>query len=108
MATTIRNGVSDLVNALNKVRNLETDPYKQLEMQKVLKVLFVLWEQVIYDKLDNTTKDYQDAVTALNDGEKAAKDAEADLKKVTKAIKAATKAAKAVDKIINLAIKIIL
>src|SRR5438105_1847913 len=107
MADTIRSGISDLVNVLNKVRNNTTVAQQQIDLQKIIGVFFVLWQQVIYDTLDTKNTDYKAAITSLGDAEKSATTALSDLRKVEEAIKAATAAAKAVDKVVNLAIKLL-
>ena len=107
MATTIRSGISDLVNVLNKVRNNTTVAQEQIDLQKIINALFILWQQVIFDQLDKTAADYKAAIKSLNDAEKIAKGALKDLDKVADAIKTATAAAKAVDKVVNFAIKLL-
>jgi hypothetical protein len=107
MATTIRSGISDLVNVLNKVRNNTTVAQEQIDLQKIINALFILWQQVIFDQLDKTAADYKAAIKSLNDAEKIAKGAFKDLDKVADAIKTATAAAKAVDKVVNFAIKLL-
>jgi hypothetical protein len=106
MATTIRSGISDLVNELNKVRNNTTVAQEQIDLQKIINVLFILWQQVIFDQLDKTKANYKAAIAALNDAAKTAKTAFKDLEKVSDAIKDATAAAKAVDKVVKFAIKL--
>lgn len=107
MATTIRSGISDVVNVLNKVRNNTTVAQEQIDLQKLINVLFILWQQVILDQISRTDADYKAAIKSLNDAEKIAKAALQDLKQVAEAIKAATAAAKAVDKVVNFAIKLL-
>jgi len=107
MATTIRSGISDLVNELNKVRNNTTVAQEQIDLQKLINALFILWQQVIFDQMDKNDANYKAAIASLNDAEKSAKTAVKDLNKVADAIKTATAAAKAVDKIVNFAIKLL-
>jgi hypothetical protein len=107
MATTIRSGISDLVNVLNKVRNNTTVAQEQIDLQKLINALFILWQQVIYDTLDRKDADYKAAIKSLNEAEQSAREALKDLKQVSKAIKNATAAAKAVDKVVKFAIKLL-
>jgi hypothetical protein len=107
MATTIRSGISDVVNVLNKLRNNTTVAQEQIDLQKLINVFFILWQQVIFDQLDKKTQDYKDAIRSLNDAEKEAKAALKDLDKVANAIKTATSAAKALDKVVKFAIKLL-
>jgi len=107
MATTIRSGISNVVNVLNKVRNNTTVAQEQINLQKLINAFFILWQQVIFDQLDKKTQDYKDAIRSLNEAEKEAKAALKDLDKVANAIKTATSSAKAVDKVIKFAIKLL-
>jgi hypothetical protein len=107
MATTLRSGISDLVNTLNKVRNNTTVAQEQIDLQKIINALFILWQQVIFDQLKTSEKNYKAAIVSLNAAEAVATDALADLKKVAKAIKAASSAAKKVDKVVNFAVKLL-
>lgn len=107
MATTIRSGISDLVNVLNKVRNNTTVAQEQIDLQKIINALFILWQQVIFDQMDKADADYKAAIKSLNEAEKVAKAALKDLDQVVDAIKTATAAAKAVDKVVNFAIKLL-
>ncbi|MDR4458911.1 MAG: hypothetical protein MRJ67_00060 [Nitrospirales bacterium] len=107
MATTIRTGISDLVNVLNKVRNNTTVAQDQMDLQKIINALFILWQQVIFDQLDKKEADYKAAIKSLNDAEKVAKAALKDLNQVVDAIKTATAAAKAIDKVVNFAVKLL-
>jgi len=107
MATTIRSGISDLVNELNKVRNNTTVAQEQIDLQKIINALFILWQQVIFDQMDKNDANYKAAIKSLNDAEKVAKGAVKDMGQVADAIKTATAAAKAVDKIVNFAIKLL-
>lgn len=104
---TIRSGISDIVNDLNKARNNCTDPYVQVELQKVIKVLFVLWELTIYEQMDKRADEYKQALEKIKIAKQDAKQAVKDMQEVVKAIKSATAVAKAVDKIIGTAIKLV-
>lgn len=102
MKTTLRGGLSDLVNELNKLRNNIGDSDQQDSIQKILRILFMLWEEVIYQQIDSNTSAYETALSSLGDAEKAAKYAIEDIGKVADAINSAAKAAKAVDKVVNI------
>ncbi len=106
MATTIRSAISDLVNILNKVRNNTTVAQHQIDLQKIINVPFILWQQVLYDQLDKNAADYKAAIRSLKDAERLAKASLKDLEKVADAIDAATDAAKAVDKVVKFGIKL--
>jgi folylpolyglutamate synthase/dihydropteroate synthase len=105
MADTLRSGIGDLVNDLNKVRNNTTNAQQQQDLQKILNVLFMLWQQVIVDTLDANDAKYKTALASLNDAEKSAQQAVGDMSKVANAIATATTAAKALDKVVNVAAK---
>lgn len=107
MATTIRSGISDLVNILNKLRNNTTVASEQIELQKLINLFFVLWQQVIVDQLDSNTQAYKSAIDSLNVAEQCAKTALSDVEGITKAIESATKAARTVDSIVKFAVKLL-
>ncbi|OGP68903.1 MAG: hypothetical protein A2031_05925 [Deltaproteobacteria bacterium RBG_19FT_COMBO_43_11] len=98
---TLRGNISDLVNILNKLRNNSDDPLQQEKLQKILRILFMLWEEVIRQTLDSNTPAYKTALQSLSEAEKTATKAITDIKKVADAIKAAVKAAKAVDAVVG-------
>lgn len=105
---TIRGNISDLVNVLNKLRNNIGDSAEQEQLQKILRVLFMLWEEVIRQSLDSSTTAYQTALQSLSDAEQTATDALTDIGKTADAIKAAVKAAKAVDAVVGVVGSILL
>ena len=107
MANTIRSGISDLANVLNKVRNNTTVAQEQSDLQSVLDVLFAQWPKVIYAQMDSTCDDYKAAIASLTDAQKSANAALKDIGKVASAIKMAGTAAKAIDKILNAASKVV-
>lgn len=102
MPETLRTGLSDVINSLNKVRNNTADVAEADEIQKVLRALNALWEEVIRQEINNETKAYARALEALGEADASAREALDDLGKTAKAIKTAVKAAKAVDKIVKL------
>jgi hypothetical protein len=105
MPATLRGGLSDLINTLNKLRNNTNDPEVADEIQKKLQILFALFEEVIRQEINSETVAFAKATAALADAERAAKEALEDLGKTAKAIRKAVKAAKAVDKIVQLIAK---
>jgi hypothetical protein len=102
----LRGGLSDLINTLNKVRNNSGDPDLQLKIQKLLRVLYAIWEEVIAQTIDATTPAYRQALTAIGRAETSAKRALADLRKTAAAIRSAVRAAKAVDRVIKLFVSV--
>lgn len=106
MASTIRAGISDTVNQLNKLRNNTIIPEEQIQIQKIINIYFFLWQQVIYDQLDSSTQAYKDAIKALKAAEKTADDALAGIKSVVEAIDSAAKAAQIIGSIIGVVIDI--
>jgi len=102
MDNTLRGNISDLVNTLNKLRNNIGDPVQQEQLQKILRILFMLWEEVIRQTIDSNTPSYKAALQSLTDAEKAASEAIDDAKKVAETINTAVKAAKAVDAVIGI------
>jgi hypothetical protein len=95
------------VNDLVKVANNTTNADQQTALNKIINVLFVLWQQVILDQLNTKTDTYRDALSSLDEAQEAAVAAKKDLEEVAAAIRKATAAAKAVDKIINFAVKLL-
>jgi hypothetical protein len=106
MASTIRGGISDTVNKLNKLRNNTIVPEEQIRLQKIINIYFFLWQQVIYDQLDSSSQAYKDAIKALKIAEKTADDALAGIKSVAEAIDSAAKAAQIIGSIIGIVIDI--
>lgn len=107
MPQTLRSGISDVVNDLNKARGAVSDPFVQVKIQKVLRQLFIVWEFTIIEQMDRTSDDYKDAIEKIKAAKVDAKAAVKDIERVEEAIKSAIKAAKAIDKIIDIALKII-
>jgi hypothetical protein len=99
---TLRGNISDLVNILNKLFNNSDDSAEQEQLRKILRILFMLWEEVIRQTLDSKTPAYKTALKSLSEAEKTAKKAMDDISKVADAIKGAVKAAKAVDAVVGL------
>jgi hypothetical protein len=108
MAATIRGGISDTVNTLNKLRNNTTIPEEQIKLQKLIDLYFFLWGQVIYDQIDSSTPIYKQAIKTLKEAEKAAADALAGIEQVSEVIKIAAKAAQVIGSIIGIAVGIAL
>lgn len=104
---TIRSGIGDIVNDLNKAQRTITDPFVQIEIQKVIEQLFVLWRLTIIEEMEKTSQDYKTALEKIKVAKADAKAAVKKMEKVKDAIKSANAVAKAVDKIIKVAIKLI-
>jgi DNA-directed RNA polymerase beta' subunit len=104
---TLRAGLSDTLNDLNIARMRSTNPQEQLELQRIIRALMLLWEYVIYEQMDKRSGDYKDAIKAVTAAKTAAKQAVQDMEGVAEAIKKATQAAKVIDKIVGLALKVI-
>lgn len=105
--TTLRSGISDLVNDLVKIGNNTTNADQQTALLKITNALMILWQQVIFDQLNAQTSDYKTAIASLDDAKAAAAAAKKDMDGVVQAIKKATAAAKALDKVINFAVKLL-
>lgn len=107
MTKNLRTGISDLVNDLQKVAINTTNAQQQIELSKIINALMIIWQQVIFDQLDLTSKDYKDALTSLGASKKAAAEAKKDLDKTVDAIKKATESIKAIDKVVKFALKLL-
>jgi hypothetical protein len=105
--TTLRSGISDLVNDLVKIGNNTTNADQQTALIKITNALMILWQQVIFDQLNAETSNYKDAIASLDDAKAAAAAAKKNLDDVAHAIEKATSAAKAIDKLINFAVKLL-
>lgn len=99
---TLRAGIGDLVNELNRVRNNIGDPDQQLQLQKIIRVLFALWEEVIAQEVDRNTEAFEEALRALEEAEAEAREAIEDINKVAEAIGKAVTAARAVNGVVRL------
>ena len=101
-------GISALVNELNTLRNNSGDPKLQAKLQTILtQILFPLWQEIIQQKIANTTPEYLAAAASLDAATKSAQAAEADIAKVAQAIADAVKAAKAVDQVVGVVLPLL-
>lgn len=98
---TLRGKLGDLINALQKLRNNSPDPEQQEQIQKILRVLFMLWEEVIRQTITRDTPQFNAALQSLGEAEKTATIAKDDMGKVADAINDAVKAAKALDGVVK-------
>ena len=104
---TLRSGISDAVNELNKMLRDTRDPDLEARIRRLRRIYFALWEEVIRQDIDNRTHEFKDAIEQLAAAQKAASEARNDAERVAKAINAAVSAAKAVDKVVKLGIDLI-
>jgi hypothetical protein len=107
MATTLRSGISDTVNVLNKFLLKTLDPAEESRLRKLRRIYFALWEEVIKQEIDNRSSDFKDALEALSIAEKYLEKAKSDIAEIADAINKAVIAAKAVDKIVKLGIDLL-
>ena len=104
---TLRTGLSDAVNELNKLLRATKDPDMEARIRKLRRIYFALWEEVIRQDIDNQTHEFKDAIEQLSAAHKAVLEAKKDVEKVAKAINTAVSAAKAVDKVVKLGIDLL-
>jgi hypothetical protein len=107
MATTLRNGISDTVNILNKLLLQTLTPDEEVQLRKLRRIYFALWEEVIEQEIDNQTHEFNDAINSLSSAEQVLESARSDITKVAEAINQATIAAQAVDGIVKLGFDLI-
>lgn len=107
MATTLRSGISDTVNELNKLLLKTLNPEEEAHLRKLRRIYFALWEEVIKQTIDNRTFEYKDALEALSIAENSLEKAKSDIEGIADAINKAVLAAKAVDKIVKLGINLL-
>lgn len=104
---TLRSGISDTVNVLNKLLLETIDPEKEARIRKLIRIFFTLWEEVIKQEIDNSTYEFKDAIEALSIAEQYLEKAKSDIEKIADGINKAVIAAKAVDKVVNLGIDLL-
>lgn len=96
-----------LIAKLNSVRNNSTDANEQEQLQRVIRVLMAVFQELVTEDLDENSAAYKDALTAVRKAQTTADDGVKKLQKVSAVIDDATKAAKIVDKVIGLFGKIL-
>lgn len=101
---TLRTGLSDAVNELNKLLRATQDSDVEARIRRLRRIYFALWEEVIRQDIDSQTYEFKDAIEQLAAAREAASEAKKDAEKVAKAINSAVSAAKAVDKVVKLGI----
>lgn len=104
---TLRSGISDTVNVLNKLLLNTLDPEEEARIRKLRRIYFSLWEEVIKQDINNKTSEFKDAVEALSIAEQYLEKAKTDIEEVAESINKAVLAAKAVDKVIKLGIDLL-
>jgi len=104
---TLRSGISDTVNELNKLLRKTTDPEFETRLRKLRRIFFALWEEVIKQEIDNRTYEFKEAIEALTASEAAIEEAMKDIAKIADAINKAVAATKAVDKVVKLGIDLL-
>jgi hypothetical protein len=98
---TLREGISDTVNELNKLLRSATDPAQESRLRQLRRIYYLLWEEVIATEIDRTTTDYQEALTSLKQAHRTIEAARRDIARIAEAIDTAVAAAKAVNKIVD-------
>lgn len=101
---TLRSGISDTLNELNKLLLKALDPDEEARIRKLRRTYFTLLEEVINQEIDNRTPDFKDAIEALSIAEQFIVKSKSDIEEVAEAINKAVIAAKAVDKIVKIGI----
>jgi hypothetical protein len=104
---TLRYGLSETLNELNKLLRITSDSDEETKLRKLRRIYFSLFEQVILQEIDKNTIEYKDALESLELAHKTIEDAKADIERVADAINKAVIAAKAVDKIVKLGIDLL-
>lgn len=104
---TLRTGLSDAVNELNKLLRATQDPDSEARIRRLRRIYFALWEEVIRQDIDSQTLEFKDAIGQLAAAQEAASEAKKDAEKVAKAINIAVSAAKAVDKVVKLGVDLL-
>jgi hypothetical protein len=97
----LRKGISDTVNELNKLLRLTSDPEQETRLRQLRRIYYLLWEEVIEKEIDKNTADYKAALDSLDLAHDTIETAKRDIKKIAEAIDKAVAAAKAVNKIVD-------
>jgi len=101
---TLRSGISDTVNELNKLLIKTRDSEEEAKIRKLRRIYFALWEEVIKQDIDKRTMEFKDATEALLIAEQYIEKAKSNIGEIADAINKAVVAAKAIDKIVKLGI----
>lgn len=104
---TLRSGISDTVNDLNKLLRNTTDTDSEAKLRKLRRIYFALWEEVIKQEIDNRTHEFKDAIESLKVADNTIEEALKDIAKTAESINKAVTAAKAVDKVVKLGIDLL-
>lgn len=105
--SSLRGLLSDAVNELNKLLLATRNPDEESKIRKLTRIYFALWEEVIKQELDRSTKAFKDAIEELKQSKEATEEAKKDIEKIATAINRAVAAAKAVDKVVKLGIDLL-
>ncbi len=104
---TLRSGISDLVNDLQKIALDSDDPEVQTRIQYQVRALMLLWQEVIFESLNSTSADYKAAIKSVNQAKVDAAAAVRDIQQIAAAIDKAAKAIKKIDKLLGFTAKLV-
>lgn len=100
---TLRGGISDTVNEINKLLLKTQDPEEEKKLRDLRRMYFDLWQRTIRTEIDNRTSEFTDAIRSLNAAHDAAVEAKEKTEKIALAIDRATSAVSVVEKVLKLA-----
>ena len=98
---TLREGISDTVNELNKLIRITQDPEQITKLRNLRRIYFMIWEEVIKQDIDKNTAEYKEALDSLDHAHQTIESAMQDIAKISASIDMAVTAAKAVNKIVK-------
>jgi hypothetical protein len=101
---TLRGTLGDAINELNKLLLKTSDPEEEKKIRKLRRIYFALFEEVIKQEIKSGTREFKEAIDALEIAREEAVEAKKDIAKIAEAIKKAVAAARAVDRIVNVGI----
>ena len=104
---TLRSGISDLVNDLQKIALDSDDPEVQTRIQYQVRALMLLWQEVIFESLNSTSADYKAAIKSVNQAKVDAAAVVRDIQQIAAAIDKAAKAIKKIDKLLGFTAKLV-
>ena len=104
---TLRSGISDLVNDLQKALMSTTDVELQEKIHNQVRALMLLWQEVIFAKLDKTTAEYKSTIKALDESKADAALAAQNIQSISAALEKAAKVIRKLDKLLGFTAKLV-
>ena len=104
---TLREGLVNAINELNKLLLETSDPGERKEIRNLRRIYVTLIEEVVRITISRRTNAFREAAESLEEARKAAVAAKRDIKKIADAIDKAASAAAAVNKVVKFGIGVL-